>query len=71
MRRRLIATLALPMLLLVACDARQTYPPGYTDVDLWQGPPIRVDTEVPNQYPHGTTREALMYDAVEGGGAEH
>lgn len=71
MRRRTIASLALPLLLLVACEARQSYPDGYTDTDLWNGPPIRVDTEVPNQYPDGSTRDALLHDALEGGAAAH
>ena len=67
MQRRLtpILILVLASWALVGCDARQSYPPGYTDTDLWQGPPIRVDTEVPVQYPDGTTREAHLHDAIE------
>lgn len=56
MRRPLLLALVPTLLLLAACDARRDYPPGYTDVDLWRGPSIRIDTEVPNQYPDGTTR---------------
>ena len=68
MRRRHIATFALPLLLLVACDARREFPPGFTDVGLWQGPQIRVHTEVPDQYPNGTTREAHLVDPIDGEG---
>lgn len=63
MRRRLLLGLAPLLLLLAACEARRDYPPGYTDVGLWQGPSIRVDTEVPDQYPNGTTRDAHLVDA--------
>lgn len=72
MRRRLpLALVPVLLLLLVSCELRQTYPQGYTDVELWGGPPIRVDTEVPDQYPDGTTRDAHAVDtfapAEEGG----
>lgn len=63
MRRRLLLALTPALLILAACDARREYPPGYEDVGLWKGPSIRVDTEVPNQYPNGTTREAHQVDA--------
>lgn len=63
MRRHLLLVLAPALLLLAACDARRDYPPGYTDVDLWRGPSIREHTEVPNQYPEGTTRDAHLVDA--------
>lgn len=65
MRRRLLFALLPTLLLFTACDARQQYPPGTTDVGLWSGPNIRENTEVPNQYPNGTTRD--LPDLATGG----
>ena len=54
MKRRSLPLLVVVIALaLVACEPPQNYGPGATDVDLWKPHQIRVDTEVPNQYPNG------------------
>lgn len=56
MRRRLLVILVPLLLVLVACNPPQSFPEGKTDTTMWH-PTIREGTEVPNQYPNGTTRE--------------
>lgn len=60
--RRFAAALAALIFaaLLAACDAPADYPPGVTDTERWERNDIRIDTEVPNQYPNGTTREVEL-----------
>ncbi|MDZ7801199.1 MAG: hypothetical protein U5K81_10470 [Trueperaceae bacterium] len=55
MRRRILVILLPLALALAACTPPQSFPKGTTDVDVWRNS-IRDDTEVPNQYPNGTTR---------------
>lgn len=49
---------ALLAFVLAACTPPQQFPEGTTDTELWERNDIRIDTEVPNQYPDGTTRGA-------------
>ena len=62
--RRLAAGLivAVAALALSACESPAGYPDGTTDVELWESTDLRIDTEVPNQYPDGTTREVPAYE---------
>lgn len=53
---------ALLALLLVACDPPQEFGPNTTDVEMWDVNDIRVDTEVPDQYPEGRTRDEASSD---------
>ena len=61
-RRALLLFLAALALILAACQPNQEYGPNATDVDLWEQYDIRIDTEVPNQYPDG--RSGLTGAAV-------
>lgn len=65
MRRRILVFLLPLALALAACTPPQSFPEGKTDVDLWRAS-IRVDTEVPNQYPNGTTRSQVDAGAEDG-----
>lgn len=56
MRRRSLVILVPLLLAFAGCSPPQSFPEGKTDTTLWH-PPIREGTEVPNQYPNGTTRE--------------
>lgn len=52
-RRILLCSIVLVAFGLVGCQAPQEYGPNATDSDLWDLYDIRIDTEVPNQYPNG------------------
>lgn len=54
MRNRVLPILlALSLTLIAGCQPGQEFEPNATDVDLWEVHDIRIDTEVPNQYPDG------------------
>lgn len=54
MRNRVLPILlALSVTLIAGCQPGQEFGRNATDVDLWEVHDIRVDTEVPNQYPNG------------------
>ena len=63
-RRALLFFIAALALILAACQPNQEFGPNATDVDLWERYDIRIDTEVPNQYPDG--RSGLSGAAVDG-----
>ena len=52
-RRLLLVPFTLLAFALVGCQPNQEFGPNATDTDLWDVYDIRVDTEVPNQYPNG------------------
>ncbi len=54
MRNRVLPILlALSLTLIAGCQPGQEFGPNATDVDLWEVYDIRVDSEVPDQYPNG------------------
>ena len=74
LRRAATAVTALLLAFaLAACTPPQHYPDDVTDVDLWERTDIRVDTEVPDQYPNGRVGGPLDegHDAEEAGDDDH
>ncbi len=65
-RRLFLCSIALVVFGLAGCQAPQEFGPNATDSDLWEIHDIRIDTEVPNQYPNG--RSGLAGAGVLGDG---